>query len=250
MLDKLILYIAPGHQCTELMPWLINHSPDIQHGRVCTFDSDWTEYQSSWGHGWEPMDSQWTIQNPKLRMAYKQARMNGSFDSEFMDSYVTSNTGVRCLFFNIPDFKKYTNWITPCREWFAEHYPQTQLVFVGHTQHLETVWDPSLFFVKEGYILDELDTTFDSILKNSSKLAHIINVKVKSRFHELNQYYKQLNFDHVFDVSNIQDINRCRDLIASVVTIPENFDELHNRYFELNPGNPPARIILKNIMGL
>ena len=48
--QKIIIYICPGHQLSEFVPWLINHSPEIDHGYTFTDDS-WTHYDSSFGIG-------------------------------------------------------------------------------------------------------------------------------------------------------------------------------------------------------
>ena len=89
---KIIIYLCPGHQHSEFVPWLLNHSPDCDHG--FTFDLEdgrefdrWTEYTSSYGQGWEPKESHWHLHDD-ISYDYKQSRHQPNFPSSFFSKYV------------------------------------------------------------------------------------------------------------------------------------------------------------------
>ncbi|MDA9302527.1 hypothetical protein N8072_01460 [bacterium] len=247
MIDKLIIYLSPGHQCTEFVPWLINNSPDMDHGQECLFPDDWTEYQSSYGQGWEPMDSQWTFDNDSdLRMQYKQIRMQKKFSPEFMNDYVNHRDGNGCIFFNVASPTDYKQWVSDCRSWFADNFPDTEIKFAGHVMDLFAIKHPSLFFIKEGYILDEDGYYRDRLVEHSSIVFSYLQRKVNARFTVLHDIYKDCNFDYIFDLSDIEDVDKCRDMLYSIVTLPENFDELHAQYFKLNPIDPEVESMIES----
>lgn len=247
-MKKLIIYISPGHQCTEFVPWLINNSPDMSHTQSWNFPDDWTEYTSSWGEGWEPMDSQWTFDNDDpLRLEYKQVRASATFNPEFMKKYAEQGTGTHCIFFNVSNPKDYKKWTDQCREWFNTNSPDTELVFAGHTMDLSEIKKPSLYFIKEGYILDEIsEMARDRILAgHTSVLGPYLQRKITARYNDLLAIYKECNFDYIFELTDIEDIDKCRELVYSIVTLPELFDCLHTQYFEHNQIDPEVESIIK-----
>ena len=263
-MKKLILYISPGHQCSEFVPWLINNSVDCGHAQTCEFDADWTEYTSSWGQGYEPMDSQWTFPEDKpqpglvntyyqdLRFDYKAIRPKGEFDPEWFKRFIRSyKSGTRCLFFNLDKPKVYAGWVTACREWFAENHPDVQLVFAGHTMNILTMENPSRYFIKEGYILDDQGYTRESVFADARAegfLQVMLTQKHHARYTDLTEIYEQLEFDHVFDLNNILEWHECHEEISKIVAVPDNFIELFNRYMELNPVDQELDDKIKGIL--
>ena len=55
------------------------------------------------------------------------------------------------------------------------------------------------------------------------------------RYTELINIYKECNFDHVWTFDDIVEKESCKALISSVVTLPNDFDKLFDKYMFLNP---------------
>ena len=262
---RIIFYISPGHQCSEFVPWLINNSPEVTHESQWRYPQDWTRYESSWGVGYEPMESQWimtghnyglTEKDEKLRslrMRYKKLRQEcHTFDPEWMSNYLEFiDQGTVCLFFNIDNPMHYEEWVTVCREWFSENRPEYKIEFYGHVMNLKNVLYPSLYFLKEGYIFDEKGITRDKYVTDVTvqrRVQDILEHKVIGRCAELMNTYIKLNFNYVFQLRYIEDRELCKRYLNSVITLPENFDDLYDFYYKFNPIDSKVDILTRTIL--
>lgn len=260
-LKKLILYLSPGHQCSEYVPWLINHSPDMTHGQTYDANEFGTLYESSWGTGWEPLESQWTLNNKqlfdtretpdntkehriwrKLYALYKHNRhASDSFPDEFFSLFCylwKEDNGTRCLFFNVSSPLDYEKWLTECREWFEKNHPEITIVLVGHTMNLSELQYPSVYFLKEGYVFDEHNMfrqDFVSSDIDDGTMQKTLRSKIIGRNQELSNIYKSLSFDFVFSLTDLEDRNNLIDILSQIVTVPKNINELTDFYWDRNP---------------
>ncbi len=237
---KLIVYMCPGHQASEFPPWLINHSSDCGHG--CMFMDKWTHYESDFGIGKEPIESHWILPDDQSTI-YKDCRMNGSFTTEFLDTAMNNwrTGGTFCLFFNHHPHE-YNAFVNDFRKW-KEMYDNVELLFIGHTFDIFTAKNPSRYFIKEGYIINQQNSGRDTFF-NSLHIHHkgqdqswqnYFSKIHEVRYTELINIYKECNFDHVWTFDDIVEKESCKALISSVVTLPNDFDKLFDKYMFLNP---------------
>lgn len=266
-MKRLIIYISPGHQCSEYIPWLINHSPDVTHGRTYDATVFSTEYSSSWGSGFEPLESQWTLcieNNPSedkeiakdkalLYSMYKKFRLHNEFVGEFFEKYMKywNDDGNRCLFFNIRSPDDYEEWVSRCRDWFAATHPEVSLLFAGHTMDLLNVQYPSIYFLKEGYVLDEHEHTREWTLTSPashSVIKQLFKQKVLGRFNVLDELYKKLDFDFVFGLSDLEDRSKLKRCLSRIIRLPDNIDELADYYWSRNPIDQEVDTFIKKII--
>ena len=275
--QKIIIYLCPGHQHSEFVPWLLNHSPDCDHG--FTFDLEdgrefdrWTEYTSSYGQGWEPKESHWHLHDD-ISYDYKQSRHQPNFPSSFFSKYVNLLKGVETLYFNIP-VPAYEKWVTDCRQWFLS-YSDIELVFAGHYMNLNELSHPSLYFIKEGYILDKEFTTRQNVKKSTTdtvpelrsrrpadfqpdrtktkhykhiqwlRLKDFVETKNKARNEDLQAIYKKLEFDRVW---NINDILNDTSIIFHDFIRPPALIPLTKQYLEYNLPDYELDVIVKELL--
>ena len=231
-LNKIIIYICPGHQLSEFVPWLINHSPEMDHNRIFE-NKHWTHYKSSYGEGYEPIESHWTLPDGKLTRLYQTiGRSSSNFPVELFDTLLEywierKQFGTKCLYFNLmPD--DYTIWTNECKTWFAKH--DIDFVLAGHTLYIDKMENPSRFFIKEGYIIDANLCTRDAFDD-----VQFIKRKTHARGNRLFELYQTCKFDVVWNIEQIQNINSCREMIATLVEPPNNFNELYQQYMQVNP---------------
>ena len=248
--QKIIIYICPGHQLSEFVPWLINHSPEVDHGYTMQ-DDDWTHYDSSFGKGYEPIESHWNLPQ-SLTVEYKRkARASATFPSDFFTSLfdkwqLKQQTGTKCIFFNLmPD--TYVQWTKECKEWFNTNHNDKKLILVGHTLYIDKMINPSRFFIKEGYITDN-SVARNNINDNMQGISLIIKRKNKARGDDLSNLYKQCGFDIVWNIEDIQDITRCKHMISTLVEPPTNFNDLYKQYMDLNPPDIELDNLIKSVL--
>ena len=246
--QKIIIYICPGHQLSEFVPWLINHSPEIDHGYTFTDDS-WTHYDSSFGEGWEPIESHWNLPT-NYTIQYKNARCSSQFPTKFFTQLfdiwkLEEKEGTKCIFFNLmPD--NYIQWTSKLKEWFRINHSDKKLILAGHTLYIDKMTNPSRFFIKEGYITDELRG-----LKNELslfKISKLVKEKNKARGDDLSELYKQCGFDIVWSIEDIQDITQCKHMISTLVEPPTNFNDLYKQYMDLNPPDIELDKLIKSVL--
>jgi hypothetical protein len=225
----------------------------MSHNQTDEFPVDWTEYDSSYGIGWEPMESQWTFNGqPDVRINYKkQARMSSEFPVNWMTQYMeTVDFQTACVFFNLSNPDIYQKWTSDCREWFAKNHSDVQLVFVGHVMYLETLKHPSRYSIKEGYILDttEYNLSRENLSGHKQNFQIWLKTKQQARGTNLYEVYKQSKFDYVFNLSELEHLDGCRQAIGKLVSVPDNLEELFNRYMELNKPDTELDELLFKIM--
>jgi len=254
--QKIILYICPGHQLSEFVPWLINHSPEMDHGK--TFSNDWTDYESSYGFGKEPIESHWSLPSSYTRTYKRHVRFSAEFPAEHFETLFDiweDRTGTKCIFLNL-QFENYKSWVTDCRNWFDQYHPDVDLIIIGHTQHLQQMINPSRFFIKEGYILDEEGYQRDTWNREAMETDQVVELKQKAlvqnynraRGEQLANYYAEAEFDAIWSIEDIQQLDRCKHVISTVVEPPDNFDELYQTYMDLNPPDLELDTILREYM--
>lgn len=262
---KIIIYLCPGHQHSEFVPWLLNHSPDCDHGYAFentpdrTFDL-WTAYDSSYGQGYEPKESHWHLSD-NLSYLYKTTRHQPNFPVEFFEKYVPTLKGTETLYFNIPT-DAYLKWVTSCRDWFETNHNSIDLKFVGHLFPIYDAVHPSRYFIKEGYILDEKFVTKDKFgLENLNSVAELkqrrpkdfqpdrtetkyykqiqwlrlqdyVSTKNKARCEDLAEIYSSAGFNTVF---NINELLSDPTIIKKVCSLPTNLEDLVKVYLDKNP---------------
>lgn len=244
--------MCPGHQFSEFVPWLINNSSNMTHGQ--TFDNLWTDYTSSYGEGWEPIESHWTIANNRLRGTYKKVAriMQPDFPSKWFELYMKTLTAddVRCVYVNNSS-QNIPLWTQQCRAWFTEHYPDCKLEFAGHKLDLLNLPNPSLYFIKEGYILDDKSEA-GSIDLSAPNLDHQfvskINAKHEGRGSKLQEAYDLAEFEYVTDTNTIVDKQSLFEHIAKIVTPPNNYDDLVNDYWSRNQPNSKLDDYLRTLL--
>tara|TARA_B100000073_G_scaffold326880_1_gene311990 strand:- start:2471 stop:3256 length:786 start_codon:yes stop_codon:yes gene_type:complete len=253
--QKIILYICPGHQLSEFVPWLINHSPEMDHG--CTFADDWTHYESSYGIGKEPIESHWCLPSNYTRTYKDHVRGSAEFPADHFATLFNlwgDKTGTKCVFLNLM-FENYKHWVQGCRAWFTKYHPDINLIVVGHTMYLQHMINPSRFFIKEGYILDdELELKRDTwTLDNWNDPLEVFQGRVTlrknyARGQELTNLYTEAGFDAVWGIEDIQEPDSCKKLISTLVEPPTNFDELYQTYMDLNPPDIELDNIIKSYL--
>ena len=248
--QKIIIYICPGHQLSEFVPWLINHSPEMDHGYE-QLEDDWTHYDSSFGEGWEPIESHWNL-SMKFTLEYKnKARASDSFPTEFFEDLFNywkeeDLNGTKCIFFNLMP-ENYVQWTKELKEWFNTNHNDKKLILVGHTLYIDKMINPSRFFIKEGYITDN-SVARNNINDNMQGISLIIKRKNKARGDDLSNLYKQCGFDIVWNIEDIQDITRCKHMISTLVEPPTNFNDLYKQYMDLNPPDIELDNLIKSVL--
>ncbi len=270
--------MSPGHQHSEFVPWLLNHSPDCTHGY--SFDSEdgrefdrWTEYSSSYGQGWEPKESHWHLDD-SITYLYKQSRHQPKFPVDFFEQYTSFLTGTEILYFNIP-VSSYIEWVKTCREWFATHHHDVTLLFAGHTMNIYAMKNPSRFFIKEGYIIDKEFVTRENFTiprdntvpelkqrrptdfqpdrtktKHYNKIQWLrlkdyVKTKHDSRCDNLMKVYNEAGFDII---NSINDIINDPTILKYTVRLPKNIDNLIKMYFDKNPPDLELDIVVKELL--
>ncbi len=261
---RLIIYTCPGHQFSEFVPWLINNSPDVTHGQQWNENSIWTPYESSFGEGWEPAESQWTIADDMLRGTYKKVArdMKSTFPENWFRLFMQKcvDTDVRCIFVNNAP-QNIPTWTAQCRLWFAENHPTVDVEFAGHTLDLRGLANPSLYFIKEGYIFDDDGYVYDDHNEEGAVLDYIaknltgapnIKARIKNkhagRQTELLKMYKYSKFEYVTDTNTIVDNQCLYEHIAEIITPPNNYDDLVADYWSRNKPNDRLDDYLRTLL--